>query len=312
MNTSYLNKHKVEWVGNHKITGTMGHLPNTQNCGLRMRRERRERFPCHRRQGKPLISDPDMHHHTCVTHVPWCMSGSLTRGGGENVPGIPGACATLNFTYLARGPWPFWARHTKPASEFKWDLHATHPQKPMEISRIDLKCFVSIRHPTASTNYRKCSKCQHERALVCLIAQCLKPLFCCVLPLNIGTNYNPFIQVPRPCGPQPTDADLGRFAPGALIQTLLTNDKQAALSQPYWRNTWLKENPLPKWIMILECAQQHDVNKDITATKNIWSMRSGCHWISTIIILSDAWNLWCYTRSPWQDSPKTDCRRLSL
>ena len=33
------------------------------------------------------------------------MSGSLTNGGGENVPGIPGACATRNFTYLARGPW---------------------------------------------------------------------------------------------------------------------------------------------------------------------------------------------------------------
>ena len=25
-------------------------------------------------------------------------------GGGENVPGIPDACATCNFTYLARGP----------------------------------------------------------------------------------------------------------------------------------------------------------------------------------------------------------------
>ena len=34
-----------------------------------------------------------MHHGTCVTHVPWCMSGSLTTGDGENVPGIPGACA---------------------------------------------------------------------------------------------------------------------------------------------------------------------------------------------------------------------------
>ena len=32
------------------------------------------------------------------------MSGSPTRGGGENVPGIPGACATRNFTYLVRGP----------------------------------------------------------------------------------------------------------------------------------------------------------------------------------------------------------------
>ena len=53
---------------------------------------------------KPLYSDHGMHHGTCVTHVPWCMSGSLTHGGGENVPGIPGACATRNFTYLVRGP----------------------------------------------------------------------------------------------------------------------------------------------------------------------------------------------------------------
>ena len=50
-------------------------------------------FPRHRFQRKPLVSDPGMHHGTCVTHVPWCMSGSLTCGDGENVPGIPGACA---------------------------------------------------------------------------------------------------------------------------------------------------------------------------------------------------------------------------
>ena len=64
----------------------------------------------------PRVSAPDMHHGTCVTHVPWFMPGSLTSsslwsrslgkrevGGGENVPGIPGACATQNFTYLVRG-----------------------------------------------------------------------------------------------------------------------------------------------------------------------------------------------------------------
>ena len=51
------------------------------------------------------ISDPGMHPGTCVTHVLRCMSGSLISGGGENVPGIPGACATRNFTYLARGSW---------------------------------------------------------------------------------------------------------------------------------------------------------------------------------------------------------------
>ena len=50
-------------------------------------------FPRRRFQRKPLVSDPGMHHGTCVTHVPWCMSGSRTRGGGKNVPGIPGACA---------------------------------------------------------------------------------------------------------------------------------------------------------------------------------------------------------------------------
>ena len=44
-------------------------------------------------QRKPRVSDLGMHHGTCVRHMSWCMSGSLTRGGGENVPGIPGACA---------------------------------------------------------------------------------------------------------------------------------------------------------------------------------------------------------------------------
>ena len=54
-------------------------------------------FPRHRLQGKPLISDPGMHHGTCVTQVPWCMSGSLAFCGGENVPGIPGPCAPAIF-----------------------------------------------------------------------------------------------------------------------------------------------------------------------------------------------------------------------
>ena len=61
-------------------------------------------FPTYRLQRKPQVCDPGMHHGTCVTHVPWCMSESLIRGGGENVPGIPSACATRNFAYLTRGP----------------------------------------------------------------------------------------------------------------------------------------------------------------------------------------------------------------
>ena len=67
-----------------------------------MRRECRERFPRHRLERKPLVSDHGMHHGTCVTHVSWCMSGPLTRGSGENVPSIPGASTTRKFTYLVR------------------------------------------------------------------------------------------------------------------------------------------------------------------------------------------------------------------
>ena len=67
----------------------MSLLPDTWNCGLRMRRECRVRFPRHRRQRKSLISDPGMHHGTCVTHLPWCMYGSLNRGGEKKFPAFP-------------------------------------------------------------------------------------------------------------------------------------------------------------------------------------------------------------------------------
>ena len=45
------------------------------------------------------VSDPGMHHGTCVTHVPWCMSGSLyslviPRWCNTLVPGLNG----LHFT----------------------------------------------------------------------------------------------------------------------------------------------------------------------------------------------------------------------
>ena len=59
-------------------------LPDTQNVGLRMRWECRERFPRHRLQRKLPVSDPGMHHGTCVTHVPWCNVGiANTRWRGK-------------------------------------------------------------------------------------------------------------------------------------------------------------------------------------------------------------------------------------
>ena len=69
-----------------------------------MCQECRERFPHHRLQRKLLVSDPGRDHGTCITHVLWRMLGSLTCSGGENVPGIPVVCTTVNFRYPTRGP----------------------------------------------------------------------------------------------------------------------------------------------------------------------------------------------------------------
>ena len=117
----------------------IGFLPDTSNCGLCMRRECRDRFPRHWLQRKPLFSDPSMHHDTYVTHVPWCMSGSLNRSGGENVPGIPGACATSNLTYLTRGRWVWLA-----SPQFLFFSNHKNKKKHMYI--------YPFPHPTMSQN----------------------------------------------------------------------------------------------------------------------------------------------------------------
>ena len=64
----------------------MGLSPDMLTCGLRIRRECLEGFPGHRLQRKPVVSDADMHRGTCDTHVPRCMLGSLSPGGGEAFP----------------------------------------------------------------------------------------------------------------------------------------------------------------------------------------------------------------------------------
>ena len=58
----------------------------------------------------PRVSHPDLHQGSSVTHVPWCMPGSLTSGflwsqWWGNVPDIPGVNAACNITYLVRGPY---------------------------------------------------------------------------------------------------------------------------------------------------------------------------------------------------------------
>ena len=66
------------------------------------------------------------------------MSGSLTRGCGENVPGIPGACATRNFTHLVRDPLlPGEARKKSWMTSTGYGFHATFFVRFM-------KMFISI------------------------------------------------------------------------------------------------------------------------------------------------------------------------
>ena len=61
-----------------KKINAMDLLPNMKDCGFRMRRECRERFPRHRLQRKPLISDPCMHHARAAMHVG--IANPLWRG----------------------------------------------------------------------------------------------------------------------------------------------------------------------------------------------------------------------------------------
>ena len=71
----------------------------------------------------PRVSESDMHHGTCVKHVPWCMPGLLTSGfirsrwrGKRSWHSR--ACTTRNFTYLVRGPGHQqpWSCHSSPGT----------------------------------------------------------------------------------------------------------------------------------------------------------------------------------------------------
>ena len=90
----------------------MGLLPDTENCGCACAGNAGNVLPATGGRRSWHTRHIVIYHGTCVTHVPWCMPGSLTRGfpalesvARKNVPGIPGACATRNAAYLVRGPW---------------------------------------------------------------------------------------------------------------------------------------------------------------------------------------------------------------
>ena len=124
---------------------------------------------------KPLVSDPGMHHGPLVTLVPWCMSGSLNRGGGGNIPVIPGTCATHSFTYLAKG-----GHGTKyyPCILIGWDLTKPYMEtyhKRLNFKRkvVDFEYVVSkLSQEELSPLYMWCPFVQlkyESNAITCLI-----------------------------------------------------------------------------------------------------------------------------------------------
>ena len=99
--------HQCQW-SNHHVYGPINHRhgPLTRYIILRVAHVPGMPGAFPRHCGLVIL--------TCITARAWrtCRDACRDRwlaisfevGGGENVPGIPGACATRNFAYLVRGP----------------------------------------------------------------------------------------------------------------------------------------------------------------------------------------------------------------
>ena len=134
------------------------------------------------------VSDPDMHHGTCVTHVTWCMPGSLTNGilwnrSQGKCPGIPGACVIHNFTYLVRGPW--W-RHQMETSSTRGIRHSL-----MEASDAELWCFLWMKGPS---NNRDAGDLRRNRAMTRTSSHpCVFWSISCYIDRDLSRAYNIYI-----------------------------------------------------------------------------------------------------------------------
>ena len=86
-------------------TRSMGLLPDTQICGCACAGNAGNVFPVTAGKRSQHASR-HVRHPRAVMHAGIANQRfPLKSAAGENVPSIPGACATCNFTYLVRGPW---------------------------------------------------------------------------------------------------------------------------------------------------------------------------------------------------------------
>ena len=96
-----------------KPLGIMGLLPDTQNCWCACAGNAGNVFPV-TAGARSRHASRHVRHARAVMHVGIAnLRFPLKSAAGENVPGIPGACATRNFTYLVRGPYLNWLLITK-------------------------------------------------------------------------------------------------------------------------------------------------------------------------------------------------------
>ena len=113
-----------------------------------------------------------MHHGTCVTHVPWCMSGSLTRGGGETFPAftVHAQPAILQIWQEARGqclglchltptrchPWSTIRSDNR--NYQKWEMQ-TRNTKERQVAMVDKNLISWLYRHDIGQNLRFSHKC---------------------------------------------------------------------------------------------------------------------------------------------------------
>ena len=126
------------WLFGMQPGRCMGLLSDTQNYELRMRWECRARSSRHRGLAIPTFITARASRTCRDACRDRYLAVSFEVGGGENVPGIPGACATRNFTYLVRGPLHPWGSLCRRGISRKLMMNqgngcvcrnAVHPQK---------------------------------------------------------------------------------------------------------------------------------------------------------------------------------------
>ena len=110
----------------------MGLLPNTSNCGCACAGNAGNVFPAtagkQSRHASRHVRDARVVMHAGIANS--CFP--LNSAAGGNVPGIPGACATRDFTYLVRGP-------------YIWNWHRVFRGAPAAILNLHDRMSTSLR-----------------------------------------------------------------------------------------------------------------------------------------------------------------------